>query len=56
MGLWGVIEKPPIFELCPLRQCDAMHATKMWGVDEFAFNKAVYQQKVVGLAQPILMS
>ena len=41
IGLWGVIEKPPIFELCPLRQCDAMQAAEALGIDAFAFNQAV---------------
>jgi len=50
IGLWGVIEKPSIFELCPLRQCDAMQAAETLGIDAFAFNQAVYQQKIIGLA------
>jgi len=50
IGLWGIIEKPPIFELCPLRQRDAMLAAEAYRMDAIAFNAAVYQQKVVGLA------
>jgi len=50
IGLWGIVEKPPIFELCPLRQRDAMQAAEAYGMDAIAFNAVVYQQKVVGLA------
>lgn len=50
IGLWGIIEKPPVFELCPLRHRDAVQAAEMSGVDAIKFIQAVYQQKVVGLA------
>jgi len=50
IGLWGIVEKPPIFELCPLRHRDAVQAAEMSGVDGHNFIAAVYQKKVVGLA------
>src|ERR1035437_2682383 len=37
ISLWGHFEKPPIFELCPLRQCDAELAAETWGLDKHAF-------------------
>ena len=43
-------KKSPLFELCPIRQCDAMLAAETWGFDKEAFIEAVYQQKVIGLA------
>lgn len=33
IGLWESTDKPPIFELCPLRQRDAMQAAETLGVD-----------------------
>ena len=50
ISLWGHREKPPIFELCPLRQCDAELAAKTWGIDAHEFTQAVYRQSVVALA------
>jgi hypothetical protein len=50
IGLWGIIEKPPVFELCPLRHRDAVQAAEMSEIDAIKFIQAVYQQKVVGLA------
>lgn len=50
IGLWGATEKLPIFELCPLRQCDAEQAAIIWGLDQHAFIQAVYQQNIIGLA------
>ena len=50
ISLWGHYEKPPIFGLCPLRQCDAEQAAELCGLSKHDFIEAVYRQKVVGLA------
>ncbi|HEY5233656.1 MAG TPA: hypothetical protein VIK35_08995 [Verrucomicrobiae bacterium] len=37
IGLWGIIEKPPVFELCPLRHRDAVQAAETSGIDAVKF-------------------
>ena len=49
-SLFGDFEKPPIYELCPLRQCDAELAAEKSGLKPHDFIQSVYQQKVVGMA------
>jgi hypothetical protein len=50
ISLFGNFEKPPIYELCPLRQCDAELAAEKNGLKPHDFIQSVYQQKVVGMA------
>jgi hypothetical protein len=50
ISLFGNFEKPPIYELCPLRQCDAELAAEENGLKPHDFIQNVYQQKVVGMA------
>lgn len=50
ISLFGNFEKPPIYELCPLRQCDAELAAEKNGLKSHDFIQSVYQQKVVGMA------
>ncbi|MDB6066258.1 MAG: hypothetical protein JWR26_2466 [Pedosphaera sp.] len=50
ISLWGRSEKQSIYELCPLRQCDAELAAEKWGLNKAAFIESVYQQTVVALA------
>ncbi|MEW6306596.1 MAG: hypothetical protein AB1705_24285 [Verrucomicrobiota bacterium] len=50
ISLFGNFEKPPIYELCPLRQRDARLAAEMNGLNPHDFIQSVYQQKVVGMA------
>ncbi|MDL5050708.1 hypothetical protein QQ054_32430 [Oscillatoria amoena NRMC-F 0135] len=50
ISLFGRFEKPPIYELCPLRQCDAKLAAETMEINPHNFIQSVYQQKVVGMA------
>jgi hypothetical protein len=50
ISLFGNFEKPPIYELCPLRQCDAELAAEKNGLKPHDFIQSVCQQKVVGMA------
>lgn len=50
ISLFGNFEKPPIYELCPLRQCDAELAAEKNGLKPHDFIQSVYQQKVLGMA------
>ena len=50
ISLFGDFEKLPIYELCPLRQCDAELAAEKNGLKPHDFIQGVYQQKVVGMA------
>lgn len=50
ISLFGDFEKAPIYELCPLRQCDAELAAEKNGLEPHGFIQNVYQQKVAGMA------
>lgn len=50
ISLFGNFDKPPIYELCPLRQCDVELAAERNGINPHDFIQNVYQQKVVGMA------
>lgn len=49
-SLFGNSEKPPIYELRPLRQCDAELAAEKKGLKPHDFIRSVYQENVVGMA------
>lgn len=56
MHLWQEIERGGVYELCPLRQLDAENAARAAGLDEQAFIKSVYRQRIQGLAaRPITL-
>lgn len=50
LSLFGSFAKPPIYELCPLRQCDAELAAEENGLKPNDFIESVYHNKVVGMA------
>lgn len=50
-SLFGNFEKPPIYELCPLRQRDAELAAEKNGLKPHDFIQNVYQQRVAGMSE-----
>lgn len=50
ISLFGTFEKPPIYELCPLRQREGELAAEMNGLKPHDFIQSVYQHNIVGMA------
>jgi len=57
-NLWELPrEKPPVMELCPLRQSDVRIAADAMGIDSDAFLNAVYEAQATPLAaRPVTLS